>query len=297
MKILITGSNGMLGSVLASQLSINYKVFGIDIQPASLENSSLIYHQCDITNKNILQKIIDDINPTIIINCAAFTNVDGCETDIETARAVNVGGIANLIDILNGSNFHLIQISTDYVFDGTSGPYSEFDKTNPINNYGKLKLEAELELIQSNVNWTIVRTNVLFSDNLSEPASFVSWVYQNLIKNEKINVVNDQFGNPTYVHDLAYAIEKIIEQDAHGIYHYAGKDYINRFEFALQIADTFGLDNRLINKTTTRSLKQIAARPYKAGLKTDKIESELEISTYNLKDTLQAIKRSGESNE
>ena len=158
-------------------------------------------------------------------------------------------------------------------------------------------IEAELELIQSSVSWTILRTNVLFSDNLAEQASFVSWVYQNLRKNEKINVVNDQFGNPTYVHDLAYAIEKIIEQDAHGIYHYAGKDYINRFEFALQIADTFGLDNRLIHKTTTRSLNQIAARPYKAGLKTDKIESELEIPTYYLKDTLQTIKRSGECNE
>lgn len=287
----------MLGSVLASHLSSNYPVFGIDIQPAIMKSTGLIYHQCDITDKESVNKIIEDIKPTIIINCAAYTKVDGCEAEQDFARSINVGGLRNLIDILSGTNSHLIQISTDYIFDGTSGPYSEFDKTNPINIYGKLKLEAELELIQSSVNWTVVRTNVLFSDNLSEPASFVSWVYQNLKKNEKINVVNDQFGNPTFVHDLAFAIEKIIEQDAHGIYHYAGKDYINRFEFALQIADTFGLDNRLINKTTTRALKQIAKRPYKAGLKTDKIESELEIPTFNLKDTLQSIKRSGESNE
>ncbi|MBN2279482.1 MAG: dTDP-4-dehydrorhamnose reductase [Candidatus Marinimicrobia bacterium] len=297
MNILITGSTGMLGSALATHLSSNYKVFGIDIHPENIKNAPQVYQQCDITDVKSLQKIITDVKPSIIINCAANTSVDGCEKDVEKARAINVGGVQNLVQILAGSNMHLIQISTDYIFDGTAGPYSENDKTNPINNYGKMKLESELELVQSNVNWTILRTNVLFSDNLTEPASFVAWVYQNLKKNEKINVVNDQFGNPTYVYDFTRAIERVIERDAHGIFHYGGKDYVNRFEFALQIADTFGLDNRLINKITTRFLKQLAPRPYKAGLKTNKIETELEISTSNLKDVLESIKRSGETDE
>ena len=295
MNILITGVNGMLGNVIASHLAANYQVYGLDIQPEAKTPAELEYFQCDVTDLAKLKKIGKISEPLIIINCAAVTSVDGCETDYETAHEINVTGVKNLIEISKIHNSHLIQISTDYIFDGTAGPYSEDDPANPINNYGKTKLEAELAITQSDISWTILRTNVLFSESLVEKASFLSWVYQNLKKNEKISVVNDQFGNPTYVHNLAYAIEKIIEQDAHGVFHYAGKDYLNRFEFALQIADTFDLDNRLINKTTTRSLKQKAPRPYKAGLKTNKIESELEIATFNIKDTLLTIKRAGEA--
>lgn len=186
MKILITGSNGMLGSVLASHLSVNYQVFGIDVQPANMKSKNIIYHQCDITDQLGIDAIITDINPTIVINCAAFTSVDRCETEQEFAKAINVTGVKNLIQSLEDKNAHFIQISSDYVFDGTDGPYLETDNTNPINNYGKMKLEAEVELKQSKLNWTIIRTNVLFSDNLSEPASFVSWVYQNLKKMKKL---------------------------------------------------------------------------------------------------------------
>lgn len=297
MNILITGVNGMLGSVLAARLSGNYQVNGLDIHPTLKKDLNIQYYQADITDIKKLNSLTQKIEPLMIINCASLTNVDACEAEPEKARAINVGGVENLIELCQSSNAHLIQISTDYVFDGTSGPYSENDETNPINHYGKTKLEAELALVESGINWTILRTNVLFSEDLSEKASFVSWVYNNLKNNEKINVVNDQFGNPTFVNHLAYAIEKIIEQDAHGIYHYSGRDYLNRFEFALQIADAFELDNRLINKTTTRSLKQMAPRPYKAGLKSDKIEAELEIKTYNLKESLLVIKRAGEADE
>ncbi|MFP4548577.1 MAG: dTDP-4-dehydrorhamnose reductase [Fidelibacterota bacterium] len=297
MNILITGVNGMLGSVLAARLSGNYQVNGLDIHPTLKKDLNIQYYQADITDIKKLNSLTQKIEPLMIINCASLTNVDACEAEPEKARAINVGGVENLIELCQSSNAHLIQISTDYVFDGTSGPYSENDETNPINHYGKTKLEAELALVESGINWTILRTNVLFSEDLSEKASFVSWVYNNLKNNEKINVVNDQFGNPTFVNHLAYAIEKIIERDAHGIYHYSGRDYLNRFEFALQIADAFELDNRLINKTTTRSLKQMAPRPYKAGLKSDKIEAELEIKTYNLKESLLVIKRAGEADE
>ncbi len=287
----------MLGSVLAARLSGNYQVNGLDIHPTLEKDLNIKYYQTDITDIKKLNLLTKKIEPLMIINCASLTNVDACETEPEKARAINVGGVENLIELCQSSNAHLIQISTDYVFDGTSGPYSENDETNPINHYGKTKLEAELALVESGINWTILRTNVLFSEDLTEKASFVSWVYNNLKNNEKISVVNDQFGNPTFVNHLAYAIEKIIEQDAHGIYHYAGRDYLNRFEFALQIADAFELDNRLINKTTTRSLKQMAPRPYKAGLKSDKIEAELEINTYNLKESLLVIKHAGEADE
>ncbi len=297
MDILITGINGMLGGAIASQLCQKHKITGLDILPNYVKSGDVKYFQCDISNQKQTKIISKQIHPNIIINCAAYTNVDGCETNPKKADNINIHGLQNMITIGKKYNSQIIQISTDYIFDGTTGPYSEYDKTNPINKYGESKLQAEIELIQSDLVWTIIRTNVLFSTSLTEEASFISWVYQKLLNNDKINVVNDQFCNPTNVDHLAYAIEKVIENDAHGIYHYAGKDYINRFEFALQIADTFNLDNRLLNKTTTRSLQQKAPRPYKAGLKTEKIESELGILTYNLKETLEKMKRSGEIDE
>lgn len=295
MEILITGVNGMLGSAIAAQLLDKHKIIGSDIQDSCQKVANIQYYQCDIADDSQINRLAKHVAPKIIINCAAYTNVDGCEVDPDNARKINVDGLINIIEIGRQHDSQIIQISTDYVFDGTNGPYTEYDQTNPVNKYGETKLEAEIALIQSNLIWTIIRSNVLFSTNLNEPASFVSWVYQKLSGNEKINVVNDQYCNPTSVHHLALAIEKVIEKDAHGIYHYSGKDYLNRFEFALQIADTFNLDNRLINKTTTRALQQKAPRPYKAGLKTDKIEDELHIQTYGLKETLQSIKIPGDS--
>jgi len=297
MEILITGINGMLGSVVASELSKDHKIIGLDLLPECSKVSDIEYYPCDISDENQARRITKKLSPDLIINCAAMTSVDGCEENQEKAKQINVDGTINMIKVGEEHKSQFIQISTDYVFDGTSGPYSEYDKTNPINYYGKTKLEAELALIQSSLLWTILRSNVLFSTSLTEKASFVSWVYQKLSANEKINIVNDQFCNPTSVHHLTYAIKKIIEAGAHGIYHYAGKDYLNRFEFALQIADTFNLDNRLINKTTTRALQQKAPRPYKSGLKTDKIENELGILTYYLKDTLQTMKTPGDADE
>ena len=297
MVILITGVNGMLGKALSTELLKSHTIIGLDTDKKNLGDSDIEYYECDITDINILKRNTKEISPELIINCAAYTNVDGCETNKEKAHLVNVIGMHNIIEFAREKQAAVFQISTDYVFDGTKGPYSEYDITNPINYYGETKLDAELELIQSGLVWTIIRTNVLFSTSLTDKSSFVSWVFQKLSNNEKIFVVNDQFCNPTSVYHMVGAISDMIKQKAHGIYHYAGKNYLNRFEFALQIADTYNLDNRLINKTTTRSLKQKAARPYKAGLKTEKIETELNIQTFYTKDTLHFMMRSGGTDE
>ncbi len=142
----------------------------------------------------------------------------------------------------------------------------------------------------SQIPWAIIRTNVLFGNTKLQKASFVRWVVEKLSRFETISIVNDQFGNPTWSYGLAQVIDRVIETDAKGLYHYAGKDYINRFEFALKIAGIFGLDPTLIRTTTTRALNQLAPRPFKAGLTCEKTARELQVDFYSIIEALKMIK-------
>ena len=187
---------------------------------------------------------------------------------------------------------HLIHISTDYVFDGTSGPYRETDITKPVNYYGETKLASEELIAKGQLHATLLRTNVLFGNSVNQESSFVHWVIEKLRKREKIKVVNDQFGNPTWARGLAETIAKIIETGTPGLYHYGGDNYINRFEFALEIAAVFELDPTLILPCTTRALGQKAERPFKAGLVSEKIKSDLNVKIYGIKEALTVMKGS-----
>jgi len=183
-----------------------------------------------------------------------------------------------------------IYISTDYVFDGNAGPYAEDQPTKPINYYGQTKLDAEKLIQKSGIPWAIIRTNVLYGNTTIQKASFVRWVIEKLQRFETISIVNDQFGNPTWSFGLAEAIQKIMDKKATGLYHYAGKDYISRFEFALKIAGVYDLDPMLIRKTTTRALNQKAPRPYQAGLTCEKIKKELNVPFYSIIESLNKMK-------
>ena len=152
--------------------------------------------------------------------------------------------------------------------------------------YGKTKLYGENMVKNSDANWVILRSNIIFSYNDRTKASFVNWVVDSLKKQESIRVVNDQWNNPTWTNDLAKVILKIIEKDAIGLYHYGGRDYMNRFEFAKMIASSFGLDGSLISPITTSELKWLAQRPLKSGLNTKKIELDLGIEALPIQKAL-----------
>lgn len=290
MNILITGANGMLGEECVKMLSGAHVVTACDLQDSLEYESAVAYRKLDVTDQQAVKTIIAQNHPEIIINCAAYTDVDGSEINRETAWNVNTGGVGNLLAAMPESGCKLIQISTDYVFDGSVGPYAEDQPTNPINYYGQTKLEAEEMIQKSDVPWVIIRTNVIFGNTVVQKASFVRWVIEKLQRFETISVVNDQFGNPTWSVGLAEAIQKIIDRDATGLYHYAGEDYISRFEFALKIAGVYNLDPTLIRKTTTRALNQKAPRPYKAGLTCEKIKKELDVPFYSIIESLNLMK-------
>ena len=279
-KILITGAFGQLGASLCKTLS-NESILATGRSIVSSTKYKSI--ELDITNPKQVKGVIYKYNPDIIIHLAAMTDVDGCEKNPETAFDVNVKATEGLIKNYNGK---FIYISTDYVFDGEDGPYVEDDKVNPVSVYGKTKLYGENMVKNSDANWVILRSNIIFSYNDRTKASFVNWVVDSLKKQESIRVVNDQWNNPTWTNDLAKVILKIIEKDAIGLYHYGGRDYMNRFEFAKMIASSFGLDGSLISPITTSELKWLAQRPLKSGLNTKKIELDLGIEALPIQKAL-----------
>jgi len=283
-KILITGALGQLGKAVIEQLESKYLLIPTDILESSPYHN---YLKLDISDSNDIEKVIATESPDIIINLAALTDVDGCELNPAKAKLINTDSVKELLKVHRGK---FIQISTDYVFDGKNGPYSEDNETNPVSVYGVTKLDAELDIEKNSANWSTIRTNVLFDYDKDTEASFVKWVVDSLSSGNEINVVVDQWNNPTWTKDLAKVIEQIVENDVQGKYHYGGADYINRYDFALMIADVFGLDSKLIKATETFSFKQVAKRPLKGGLITDKIERALNIKINKLQDSLIEIK-------
>ena len=202
------------------------------------------------------------------------------------AREINIGGVINLCDHFRGK---IIQISTDYVFDGKNGPYRENDQVSPISIYGETKLDAEKIIMDSSSNNLVIRTNVLYDYLENTNASFLSWVVKSLENNQNINVVNDQVNNPTWTFSLADIIDILINRNIGGIYHWGDADFVNRYDFAIKISEKFSLDKSLINPITTDQLKQSAKRPLNSGLINDKIVDLLCIIPPKIEECLDSI--------
>jgi len=277
-RILICGSNGLLGQHLSLLLSnrTEYEVLNTSIERSFVFDDRLFdYTQLDITNRSDVKSLVTSFQPDVILNAAAATNVDWCETHREETWKLNVVAVENLAEVARKVKAKLIHVSTDYVFDGKNGPYNESAQPNPLGYYGKSKLASENAIQTADIDYAIVRTMVLFGYGIQVKSNFALWVIDNLRRGTLIRVVDDQFGNATFVGDLALAMIKIFELGKSGLYHVAGKDILSRYDFALQIADVFQLDPSLIQRIKTTDLQQQAPRPMKSGLIVEKAEQEL----------------------
>ncbi len=290
-RILIFGSNGMLGQ----RLSEFFRNNSLELLTSSVEEKSFIegidYVQCDITDRNKTKKIIYDFCPDFIINAAAFTNVDLAETERETAWKINVKAVEYLSEAARIIDAHIIHFSTDYIFDGRNGPYLETAMPNPLGYYGRTKLASENVLKLYAVKHTIIRTNVLYGQARFGRPDFVKWVVNSLRENKEIRIVTDQINNPTYLDDIILAVDKIIESKREGIYNIGGRELLSRFEFTQMIADYFSLDKKLIKPITTEELNQPARRPLKSGLITIKAQSELGYRPHTILEALSEMKK------
>ena len=291
-RILIIGSNGMLGQRLVEHYSdrIDVELFLTSAEEKSYFED-LTYKTLDITNKKDVKNIILGFYPDVIINVAAYTNVDKCETERKIAMDINANGVEYLAKYSVVSHAHLIHISTDYVFDGCCGPYSETDLPNPISYYGRSKLAGENIIRKFDIPYTIIRTNVLFGTAKFGRPDFVKWVVQSLSENKKIKIVTDQINNPTYLDDLVSGISKASDLKKTGLFNIGGAELLSRFEFTRKISDYFNLDFNLVEPIITADLNQPAPRPLKSGLINLKAETEIGYKPHSINECLELMKK------
>jgi len=292
-RILVVGSNGLLGQKMAEQLirGTSYHITLASVEQAPVrELESAPYRQLDITAHKEVRARVADVRPDVIINCAAMTNVDACETERELAWKINVSGVEYLAEAAKKHGARVVHLSSDYVFDGKGGPYAEDDRPEPLSYYGKSKLASENVLRSAGIPYIVARTMVLYGQAPGVKANFALWLIQSLQARQTVRIVDDQTGNPTLVDDLAYGLLRAIELEKTGLYHLAGRDILSRYEFAVRLARVFGLDEALVLPIKTASLKQPAARPLKSGLITLKAEVELGFKPSSVDHGLEVLK-------
>lgn len=293
-RILVIGSNGMLGQRVVESFKGKPN---IELYLTSAEDDSyfknLSYSKMDLTDKKQVKKIIKEFYPDVIINTAAYTNVDKSESEKELCWNVNVNGVEYLAKYAVVAHSHLIHISSDYIFDGKSGPYSETDLPNPISYYGRSKLASENVIKRFDIPATIVRTNVLFGNAKYGRPDFVTWVVNSLTENKNIKIVTDQINNPTYLDDIAVAINMIVQSKKTGTFNIGGAELLSRFEFTKKIAEFFNLDFSLVTPILTKELNQPAPRPLKSGLINLKAETEIGYKPRSLNECFLLMEKTG----
>jgi dTDP-4-dehydrorhamnose reductase len=246
-KILLLGHKGMLGSDLLLKLNVKNEVFGLDKE------------EIDIVSASECKKAIKEIEPDVVINAAAYTNVDGCETAKDECFAVNAEAVKNIAEVCRDKNIRIIHFSTDYVFDGAAKkPYKEDHQCNPINTYGASKMAGERYLRSLSKNYILIRTAWLYGVN---GKNFVQTILGKVKTTKKLTVVDDQEGSPTYTKDLAAAVDLLIEQNAKGIFHITNRGSCSWYQFAVKILQEAGIHGVDITPIKSDQLQRPAKRP------------------------------------
>lgn len=294
MKILITGSNGLLGQKLVKLLLSEP---GVEVI-ATARNSNRLpdyggnyeFSPLDITDESAVLKIIKKYKPDAVINTAAMTNVDQCESEKEACWKLNVDATGYLIKACEATGSHLVHCSTDFIFDGSHGPLDENEEPNPVNYYGESKLAAEELIRKSSISWAIARTVLVYgiAHDMSR-SNIILWVKNSLESGKEINVVDDQWRTPTLAEDLAMGCFLLAKKKATGIYNISGKDMLTPYEMAIKTADFFQLDKSLIHKTDGSKFTQPAKRPPKTGFIIDKARRDLGYEPHSFEEGLEVL--------
>ena len=284
---LVCGASGLVGFQLCNlfdKLNIDY--YGT-YNSRKIDKTNMI--KVNFFNPEEIEELLTSKK----IKCCIFSIVervtDTCENDWNAIKNTNINMVNTVSYLCNKLDIKFIHISTDYVFDGKSGPYNEDDPLNPISIYGKTKLASEHILLEEDTKHLVIRGNVLYDYSPHTSASFLNWVVSSLKGNQEIKVVEDQFNNPTWTRSMSDIIELSIENDLEGIIHWGDSEHISRFEFAKLIAKKFSLNDSLIKPVLTSELNQPARRPLQSGLSTEKLVNMLDIIPPSIEDCLDEI--------
>lgn len=292
-RILITGSNGLLGQKLIKLLleKPEYEV----LATARGENrlpfkDGYRYAQMDITKKAEVESVIEDFKPHLLINTAAMTNVDQCEDAKEECWQQNVEAVGYMVAACIKIDCYLLHVSTDFIFDGSKGPLDEKAEANPISFYGWSKWAAEKTVIHSGIRWGIARTVLVYgiAADMSR-SNIILWVKNSLENGKKISVVTDQWRTPTLAEDLAEGCFLMAQKEAEGIFNISGKDFMNPYDMAMATADFFKLDKSLITKADASSFTQRAKRPPITGFHIDKAREILGYEPHSFQEGIKIL--------
>ena len=278
MRILVTGSNGLLGQKLTNLLHNDKDVYLIATArgKSALRITRGEFHSLDISDRGSVESLLRFTKPDVIINTAAMTQVDDCETQREACWKANVTAVEHLVRCCHALHIHLVHVSTDFIFDGTHGPLDENATPAPVNYYGESKLAGEKVIQSSTISWAILRTVLVFGITRDMSRSnIVLWVKNSLEQNKTIQVVNDQWRTPTLAEDLAMGCYLAAKKRAKGIFNISGKDFLSPYDIAIKTAEFFGLDKSLIKPTDSTKFVQPAKRPLKTGFIIEKARKDL----------------------
>ena len=295
-RVLVTGANGLLGQALVDRLA---DASDLDVVATARDNaprfapSTCDYRPMDVTAPDAVEAVFEDVDPDVVVNCAAVSDVTACDEDRNRAWAVNARAVKRLAKHCADRRARLVQVSTDFVFNGKRGPYDESARPDPVNYYGRTKLAGENALREVDLSdWAIVRTVLLYGvgRNLSR-SNVVRWMIDRLSAGETIHVVTDQWRTPTYAPDLADGIARVVERDKTGIYHISGREMVTIHELAETVADVFGFDDALIDPVESDYFEDAVQRPPKTGFIILKAETELGYDPHSLETGLRAVGR------
>lgn len=290
MKILVTGANGLVGKNIAKALSVTNRVevFATSLKKFQLDGVTTF--TSNLLNADI-NHMVDDIKPEIVVHCAALSSPDACEVDRYACHRMNVELTKRIVSACVDYNVHLVFLSTDFIFDGIKGNYTEQDTPNPVNYYGESKLEAEKLIQASGVVNTIVRTSLVYGvePKLSRP-NIITRVIDNLSKNKQYKVPSDQIRTPTYAPDLASAITQICLNKATGIYNISGNQIISVADFAILAAKALKLNHELLLPVNSNDLAEAAPRPKNTSLDISKAKNDLNFKPTPIEMALEKIK-------
>lgn len=283
-RILLTGSNGLLGQKLVELL---IQKPGVQLIATARGDNRLPfvqgyeYHPLDITDPAQVHEVLELTKPDVVIHTAAMTNVDQCESEKEACWAQNVKAVEYLVEACRKQDSFLLHLSTDFIFDGATGPYDEEAEANPLSFYGWSKYAAEKAIINSGafadpIRWAIARTVLVYgiAHDMSR-SNIILWVKKSLEEGKNIKVVTDQWRSPTLAEDLAIGCYLIAEKEAEGTFNISGKDLLTPYEMAMMTADYFELDKSLITEANSTTFTQPAKRPARTGFILDKPRERL----------------------
>ncbi|MFD1316952.1 SDR family oxidoreductase [Namhaeicola litoreus] len=266
-RILVTGSNGLLGQNLVKFLvKHRFEVIALSRGENKLKKyEGFNYIDVNLEEFEKIKELIENLKPNVIVHTAAMTNVDQCELEQKSCFTANVEVVENLVKCCQTNDIHLIHLSTDFIFDGIKGFYKEKDKPNPVNYYGLSKLKSEELILKSTIKYTILRTILVYGLTEELKSNIVFWVKNNLENGKDIHVVTDQYRMPTHVNDLVFACHEAIIREVCGVYHISSSELLSIFEVANLVADVFELDKKFIHPIQSCDLNLPAKRPEKTG--------------------------------